>query len=121
VYKRQVIEHSEKGPDIVTGPLLPGSVQVPGSGKPIVMMKDAQTTGGYAKIATVITADLPVLAQSRPGTKVQFKKVTPNEALKALKGREKTLEAIKGFLDGKLRAYSVKAFGKEFITFAGKV
>jgi biotin-dependent carboxylase-like uncharacterized protein len=116
-----VIEHSEKGPDIVTGPLLPGSVQVPGSGKPIVMMKDAQTTGGYAKIATVITADLPVLAQSRPGTKVQFKKVTPNEALKALKGREKTLEAIKGFLDGKLRAYSVKAFGKEFITFAGKV
>lgn len=99
-----VIEHSEKGPDIVTGPLIPGSVQVPGSGRPIVMMKDAQTTGGYAKIATVITADLPVLAQSRPGgTEVSFRRVTPQEAREILKRREKTLEAIREFLDGKLR------------------
>jgi allophanate hydrolase subunit 2 len=116
-----VIEHSEKGPDIVTSPLIPGSVQVPGSGKPIVMMKDAQTTGGYAKIATVITADLSILAQSRPSAEVKFRKVTLEEAREVLKRREKTLEAIKDFLDGKLRAYSVKALGKEFITFAGKV
>nr|WP_206205811.1 biotin-dependent carboxyltransferase family protein [Thermococcus sp. Bubb.Bath] len=116
-----VIEHSEKGPDIVTGPLIPGSVQVPGSGKPIVMMRDAQTTGGYAKIATVITADLPVLAQGRPGTMIRFGEVTPDEAREILKRREKTLEAVRSFLNGKMRAYWIKALGKEFMTFAGKV
>jgi allophanate hydrolase subunit 2 len=86
-----------------------------------VMMKDAQTTGGYTKIATVITADLPVLAQSRPGTEITFKRISPEEAREILKRREKTLGAVRDFLDGKLRAYSVKAFGKEFIAFAGKV
>jgi biotin-dependent carboxylase-like uncharacterized protein len=115
------IKHSEKGPGIVTGPLVPGSIQVPGSGKPIVMMRDAQTTGGYAKIATVITADLPVLAQSRPGTEVMFKKVSSDGAREVLKRREKTLMAIKEFLDGKVRAYSMRALGEEFIAFAGKV
>ncbi|MBP1910992.1 5-oxoprolinase subunit C family protein [Thermococcus stetteri] len=114
------VEHSEKGPDIVTSPLVPGSVQVPGNGKPIVMMRDAQTTGGYAKIAAVIAADLPVLAQSRPGTGVRFREVTPEEAREILKRRDKTLEAIREFLDGKLRAYSVRALGKEFLLFAGK-
>lgn len=116
-----VIEHSEKGGDIITGPLVPGTVQVPANGRPIVMMKDAQTTGGYARIAVLITVDLPVLAQSRPGTKVRFRAVTPGEAREMLGRREKTLEAIKGFLDGELRAYSVKALGKEFLTFVEKV
>ncbi len=116
-----VIEHSEKGPDIVTSPLVPGSIQVPGSGRPIVMMRDAQTTGGYAKIATVITADLPFLAQSRPGTEIMFKRVAPEEAREILKRREKTLEAIRKFLDGEMRAYSVRALGKEFLLFAGKI
>ena len=46
--------------------LRPGSVQVSADGQPIVMLADHQTTGGYAKIATVISADLPALAQLRP-------------------------------------------------------
>ncbi|NJE04872.1 biotin-dependent carboxyltransferase [Thermococcus sp. M36] len=112
-----VIEHSGKGADIVTEPLLPGTVQVPASGKPIVMMRDAQTTGGYAKIATVISADLHILAQSRPGTKVMFRAVGAGEAQEALRKREKTLGAIKGLLDGKLRAYRIKALGEEMIAF----
>jgi biotin-dependent carboxylase-like uncharacterized protein len=114
-----VIEHSEKGPDIVTGPLVPGSIQVPGSGKPIIMMKDAQTTGGYAKIASVITADLPVLAQSRPGVRVRFKEVDIGEAHDLLRRQEKRIEAIREFLEGKLRAYRIRTLGESFLAFAG--
>jgi len=115
------IEHSSLGADIVTGPLTPGTVQVPANGKPIVMMRDAQTTGGYAKIAMVISSDLSLLAQSRPGTKVQFRAVGVEEAQEVLRRREKTIEAIKAFLEGKMRAYSIKALGEEFTAFAGKV
>ena len=55
------------GSDILSDGIVEGSVQVSGNGQPIVMLADHQTTGGYAKIATVIGADLPVLAQLRPG------------------------------------------------------
>ena len=107
-----VIGRSQKGADIVTEPLTPGAVQVPANGKPIVMMKDAQTTGGYAKIATVVSADLHLLAQSRPGTKVRFRAVGVEEAQEILRRREKTLKAIEEFLAGEMRAYRIK-IGKE--------
>ncbi|WP_297490406.1 biotin-dependent carboxyltransferase family protein [Thermococcus sp.] len=115
------IEHSKAGADIVTEPLLPGAVQVPANGKPIVMMRDAQTTGGYAKIATVVSADLHLLAQSRPGMKVRFRAVGVEEAQEILGRLEKRMEAIRAFLEGKMRAYKVKVGGKEFTAFAGKV
>jgi len=114
------IEHSSKGAGIVTSPLVPGSVQVPPNGKPIVMMRDAQTTGGYAKIATVIGADLHLLAQRRPGTKVRFRAVDVEGAREILLGHEKTLKAIEEFLAGKMRAYKLKV-GKEEITAFTKV
>jgi len=117
----KTIEHSEKGAGIVTSPLVPGSVQVPANGKPIVMMRDAQTTGGYAKIGVVISAHLHRLAQLRPGFRVRFKEVTVEEARKELLRKEKTLEAIKLFLEGRLRAYRIKAEEKSFIALAGKV
>ncbi|WP_456366769.1 5-oxoprolinase subunit C family protein [Thermococcus sp.] len=116
-----VIGHSKAGADIVTEPLLPGTVQVPANGRPIVMMRDAQTTGGYAKIATVVSADLHLLAQSRPGTKVRFKAVGVEEAQEILRRREKTMEAIRAFLEGEMSAYKVKVGGEEFTAFAGKV
>ncbi|WP_048151779.1 5-oxoprolinase subunit C family protein [Palaeococcus ferrophilus] len=115
------VEHSGRDAGIVTEPLVPGTVQVPANGKPIVMMKDAQTTGGYAKIATVISADIHLLAQSRPGTMVRFREVPLDEARETLRRREKTLEAIRDLLDGKIRAYSIRALGEEFTLFAGKV
>ena len=55
------------GADILSDGIAAGSVQVSADGQPIVMLADHQTTGGYAKIATVISADLPALAQLRPG------------------------------------------------------
>jgi KipI family sensor histidine kinase inhibitor len=61
----------------------PGAVQVPADGQPIVLGPDRPVTGGYAKIATVISADLPILAQLRPGARLQFQKVTLREALEA--------------------------------------
>jgi len=89
------------GPDIVSDALLPGAVQVPGSGMPIVMMADAQTVGGYAKIAAVIGADLPRLAQARRGDTVRFARCSHAEAVQALRAARARLEAIAAELDGK--------------------
>ena len=71
--------------NIKTLNLLPSvaAVQVSADGQPIVMLADHQTTGGYAKIATVISADLPALAQLRPGRRVCFTFVTPSRAVQA--------------------------------------
>jgi KipI family sensor histidine kinase inhibitor len=70
-------------PDIPPEGTAPGSVQVPGAGLPIVLGPDRPVTGGYAKIATVISADLPLLAQARPGTIIRFSSATLGEALAA--------------------------------------
>jgi biotin-dependent carboxylase-like uncharacterized protein len=73
------IEHA-KGYNIVSDGVVSGSIQVPGSGRPIILMVDNQTTGGYPKIATVISADLPVVARRRPGRPIRFRAVEVREA-----------------------------------------
>jgi biotin-dependent carboxylase-like uncharacterized protein len=78
------IEHV-KAADIISDGIAFGSVQAPGDGQPIVMLAERQTTGGYCKIATVITADRSRLAQARPKCLIRFHKVRPEEALEALK------------------------------------
>jgi antagonist of KipI len=70
----------KKSADIVSDALLPGAVQVPQDGKPIVVMRDAQTTGGYSKVGVVVTPDLCMLGQSRPGGSVRFSRVSVREA-----------------------------------------
>lgn len=77
------IKHREK-PDIVSDALGMGAVQVPGSGQPIVMMADCGTTGGYAKIAVVIGADLWRLAQAKPQDTITFLRCSDAEAVQAL-------------------------------------
>ncbi|MCY1641277.1 biotin-dependent carboxyltransferase family protein [Methylorubrum sp. SL192] len=66
------IAHGAAGFNIVSDATVAGSVQVPGSGRPIVLLADRQTTGGYPKIATVISVDLRRIAQRRPGEPVRF-------------------------------------------------
>lgn len=66
--------------NIVSDGIVAGSIQVPGSKLPIVLMADAQTTGGYPKIATVISADLPLLGIRSAGRSVKFKAVSREEA-----------------------------------------
>ncbi|HEV7874377.1 MAG TPA: biotin-dependent carboxyltransferase family protein [Enterovirga sp.] len=73
------LEHT-RGHNIVSDGLIAGSVQVPGAGMPIVMMADHQTTGGYPKIATVVSADLRRLAQKRPGETIRFAAIGVEEA-----------------------------------------
>jgi len=68
------LEHA-KGYNIVSDGIAPGSIQVPGNGLPIVLLADRQTTGGYPKIATVISADMPALGRLAPGAKVAFEAV----------------------------------------------
>ncbi|NRD76351.1 biotin-dependent carboxyltransferase family protein [Bacillus sp. BRMEA1] len=68
------------GPDIISDPVPFGGIQVPSSGQPIILMVDRQTTGGYTRIATVISADIPLLAQAVPDTKITFSTVSVEEA-----------------------------------------
>jgi biotin-dependent carboxylase-like uncharacterized protein len=78
------IEHV-KAADIISDGIAFGSVQAPGDGQPIIMLAERQTTGGYCKIATAITADRSRLAQARPKCLIRFHKASPEEALDALK------------------------------------
>lgn len=80
--------------DIVSDAVLPGAVQIPGNGKPIVLMRDCQTTGGYPKIACVIAADLDRLAQSPAGATIEFIEVSPEEGLMATRAWRMLLRDI---------------------------
>ncbi|NLG24445.1 MAG: biotin-dependent carboxyltransferase family protein [Clostridiales bacterium] len=73
------IEHAA-GADITSDGIANGAIQVPAHGQPIVLLADRQTTGGYAKIATVISADLPIIAQRRAGQAVRFAAVSVDRA-----------------------------------------
>ncbi|MGO4386641.1 biotin-dependent carboxyltransferase family protein [Microvirga sp. 2YAF29] len=76
------IEHA-KGFNIISDGIVDGHIQVPGSGFPIVLMRDRQTAGGYPKIATIISTDLARFAQLRPGSPVRFRAVSRDEAVSA--------------------------------------
>ncbi|HSW15835.1 MAG TPA: biotin-dependent carboxyltransferase family protein [Ramlibacter sp.] len=87
-----------RGYNIVSDGIVTGSIQVPGSGLPIVLMADAQTTGGYPKIATVISADIPALARRRPGSAVRFAAVSVVEAQAIRRAQEAGLRQSLGAL-----------------------
>ncbi|MBS8266742.1 allophanate hydrolase subunit 2 family protein [Mesobacillus boroniphilus] len=68
------------GADIISDAIPAGGVQVPSNGQPIILMAERQTTGGYARIATVISVDIPLLAQAMPGIKIRLVGITIEEA-----------------------------------------
>ncbi len=74
------IKHKEDMTNIISAGISLGTVQVPGDGQPIILMADRQTSGGYARIANVITADLTLIAQMRPGDMIHFKETTMDMA-----------------------------------------
>lgn len=76
-----IIEHKEKA-DIISDAAVIGSIQVPADGKPIVLMADRQTTGGYTKIGTVIKEDIIKLAQMGTRDTIQFEEISVEEAQK---------------------------------------
>ena len=81
----------DKGAEIVSDAAVPGSIQVPGNGQPIVLLADGQTAGGYPKIATVASADLARLASAPVGTVLRFAAVTVAEAESLARAHEATL------------------------------
>jgi antagonist of KipI len=74
-----MIEH-RNGADIISDAIPFGGIQVPASGQPIILMAEHQTIGGYSRIGSVISTDLPLLAQSLPGTKIRFKEISLKSA-----------------------------------------
>jgi antagonist of KipI len=85
----------KSSPDIISSGIAFGTIQVPAHGQPIIMLADRQTTGGYARIANVITADLPFLAQLQPGDSVSFEEVDIETAVELLKEQEILLDSVK--------------------------
>ncbi|MFC4075290.1 5-oxoprolinase subunit C family protein [Salinithrix halophila] len=91
--KGPTIRHRQSA-DILSDATAPGSVQVPADGQPIVLMADRQTTGGYAKVATVISVDIPLLAQAAPGHKITFRQVDMEEAQQTAIDQERLLRKL---------------------------
>lgn len=84
------LEHA-RGADIISDATTIGALQVPASGQPILLMADRQTSGGYPKIATVITADLSIAGQLAPGDWVEFEVCTRQQAMAVLIAQERRL------------------------------
>lgn len=97
--------------DILSSAVSFGTVQLPGDGHPIIMMAEHQTTGGYARIAQVIRADLGLLAQCRPGEKVRFEQVTLDAALQCHTERQRQVEYL---TERVFRRYVLRVNGREY-------
>lgn len=82
------------GDSIISEGIVPGAIQVPGDGQPIILLVET-VTGGYRKMATVISADLPLLGQIKPGEQVGFQEVSMAEARTAIQERENHIHLLK--------------------------
>lgn len=91
--REEPLRHKEDG-NIITDGISFGSIQIPSNGQPIIMLADRQSTGGYTKIGTVISTDLPKLAQSIPGYRVRFVRIGIELAQNLYVRRLKELQAL---------------------------
>lgn len=82
------------GDSIISEGVVPGAIQVPGDAQPIILLVET-VTGGYRKIATIISADLPLLGQVKPGDRVRFQKTSLSEAMAALRKSENQINGLK--------------------------
>ena len=89
-----VIQHETDG-NIISDGMVTGAIQVPTSGQPIIMLAERQTVGGYTKIATVISADLPLVGQRKTGDVIRFQAVTVEEAHQLWRTFSQELEDLK--------------------------
>lgn len=92
----------EEEKDMLSSAVSFGAVQVPPQGSPIILMADSQTTGGYPRIAQIITADLPKLAQVQPGGIIRFEDVSLEEAQRLLYNQKKQVLALQQAIKYKL-------------------
>lgn len=90
------------GVDLISRTAVPGTVQIPPDGQPIVLMADAQTIGGYPQVAHVASVDLPLVAQLRPGDTLRFRDVPLAEAHERLRARERLMGMLREGLAQKI-------------------
>ena len=88
MHKKEVVK------SIISEPSVPGGIQVPPDGQPIILLVE-QTVGGYTKIATVISSDIGKVGQAKPGDRIRFRQVDIGEAHKIVKEEEEKIEVIK--------------------------
>ncbi len=101
--------------DIVSEGVTIGTIQVTGNGLPIVMMADHQTTGGYPKIANVISVDVPILGQKKPGDEIEFQLIDSDAARALYIERERWLRSVEyDFLKDRPKSYLIKVDGVQF-------
>ncbi|WP_410491152.1 biotin-dependent carboxyltransferase family protein [Bacillus thuringiensis] len=84
--------------EILSSPVTFGTIQVPNGGQPIILMADRQTTGGYPRMGNIISVDLPLLAQLKPGDYVSFEKITLEEAEELYIEQEVNRNLLKRFI-----------------------
>jgi len=89
----RALQH-RRGFNIVSDAIAPGSIQIPGNGQPIVLLADHQTTGGYPKIATVISADLPAIGRLPIGSEISFEAISVEQAAAARREQFALLERL---------------------------
>ena len=80
--------------EMLSSGVCPGTVQVTHAGVPVILMSDGQTTGGYPRLAQLITADMSVSAQRRPGSMVRFSRVSMKEALTLHRNQQQQLDVV---------------------------
>ena len=90
----EIDRHPDIEESIISEGVISGSIQIPGDGKPIIILGET-VTGGYRKIATVISADLPLLGQIKPGDEIQFEAVSQEAAYQALQNLEDQIQRFK--------------------------
>ena len=89
----------EKGFNIASDGIVRGAIQVPGNGLPIILMADCQTTGGYPKIATVISTDMPKLGRMMPGADIRFEAVSVEKAEAVARDHHERKAALIGAIE----------------------
>ena len=87
------IKHSKKSDIISEGGAL-GSIQIPGEGQPIILLHDRGTTGGYPKIATIASVDIPKISQAKPGQIIKFKEIDIEESISLLRSSNQVLHNL---------------------------
>lgn len=86
---------TETGLKAISDSVVLGDLQVPGNGRPIALMADRQPTGGYPRIATIISADIPAFCQLPPGSRVRFTQVSEKDALDALRRMASDIKGLR--------------------------
>ncbi|MGE5542963.1 MAG: hypothetical protein ACM3WT_07985 [Bacillota bacterium] len=116
------IEHVARR-EIISDGVPPGAVQVSGDGQPTILLADRQTTGGYPTIATVISVDLDLLGQARPGDTIRFERVGIEEAHRAVREYAERIDTVPRMLKrrtagsengSRRRTYVVYVDGRRF-------